>query len=467
MRVLLVQPFKDFGLFGESYPAIGLGYLATAVRKDGHEVSILDCLKDAHDYDRFINKVKEVSPDVVGITLFSISIPFVKKMVSLIKDQLPDVKVILGGPHVSSLPYKILNNFERVDFAVRGEGEISLRKLLNSFDTGSNNFKDIPGLIYRQDGQIVVNEPYFPENIEEYDFPAWDLINPSQYFKYLSLGLNTVPVFFSRGCPFSCTFCAAKVTSGQRLRRRGLDHIFDELYLLQNEYGIKRFVIEDEGFGVNKKFIMDFCQRVKEEGLKASFALGVGMRLDIIDEELLKTMKEAGFEKTIVLGIESGSERILKLMKKQINLNMVWDKVNLMNRMGYEPNGYFILGYPGETREEMEQTIQLALNLPIREASFTAFQPLPATEATNELIRKKELPQDYDFTIVAQNKVVYAPGDMTTEELEELRKKAIKKFYLRPKTLLRYFKSINSFKYASKKVIAVFFSKNVAGKATT
>jgi len=273
--------------------------------------------------------------------------------------------------------------------------------------------------------------------------------------------LNKINVSKLKKLSYPLNFCAAKVTSGQRLRRRGMDHIFSELNLLQTKYGIKRFVVEDEGFGVNKKFIMDFCQRIKKDNFKASFALGVGMRLDIIDQELLTTMKEVGFEKTIVLGIESGSERILKLMKKQINLSLIWEKVKLMNKMGFEPNGYFILGYPSETKEEMNKTIKLALKLPIREASFTAFQPLPSTEATNKLIESGELSADYDFASVAQNKVTYAPKGIKLDELERIRKNAILRFYLRPRTLLRYFKSWQAFNYAFKKVIAVFFQKNL------
>lgn len=460
MKVLLVQPFKDPGLFGESYPPVGLGYLATALRNDDHEVVMLDCMKDNYTYDKFVQKLKEIVPDLLGITLFSVSIPFVTKMVDMAKNEVPQLKVVLGGPHVSSLPDKILINFRNADFAVRGEGERPLKQLVHCLSSG-RDFSQIPGLIYRKEGKVFVNEVYFPENIEEYGIPAWDIIKPKEYFKHVGLGSDTVPVFFSRGCPFQCTFCAAKVTSGQQLRRRSLDHIFFELNLLQKEYGINRFVIEDEGFGVNKKFIMGFCQRVLKDNVNAVFALGVGMRLDIIDEELLKIMKKAGFEKTIVLGIESGSERILKLMKKQINLNMVREKVNLMNKMGFEPNGYFIVGYPTETRFDIEKTVKFALSLKIREASFTAFQPLPATEATNQLIEKGELPRDYDFSVLAQNTVAYAPGDITLQELEKIRKNAILRFYLRPRTFLRYLKSKNQFIYASKKVMAVFFKKNV------
>lgn len=450
----------DPGLSRQSYPPIGLGYLASALRKTGHSVYILDCLKNNYNYDSFIRNVRKILPDLVGISLFSISVPYVDKMISMIKNEIHNVIIILGGSHVSSLPEKILNHFKKADFAIRGEGEVPIRRLADNLEHKNKNFSEIPGLIYRKNGEILMNNPYFAKNVEEYDFPAWDLINPREYFKYLWMGPNTVPIFFSRGCPFPCTFCAAKVTSGRMLRRRSLDHIFKELNLLQKNYNIKRFIIEDEGFGVSKKFLMDFCERVKVENFRAKFAMGVGMRLDILDRELLECMKKSNFERTIALGIESGSERVLKMMKKRTDLKLIWEKVNLMNEMGFEPTGYFILGYPDETKEEMNKTIQLALKLPIREASFTAFQPLPGTEATKILIKNEELPEDFNFTALAQNKVTYAPRGMSLKELEYIRKMAILRFYLRPKILVRYFKSFNNFIYTLKKTYAVFLETN-------
>jgi len=185
------------------------------------------------------------------------------------------------------------------------------------------------------------------------------------------------------------------------------------------------------------------------------FYLILGMRLDIVDEELLDMM-DGVIEKRIALGIESGSERVLKLMKKHTNLKMIEEKVSLMKSKGFEPTGYFIIGFPGETREEIEQTIKLALRLPIKEASFTAFQPLPGTEITNELIQNGELPKDYDFSVTNQNTVVYAPKGMTLEELETIRKNAIKRFYLRPKILLHHLKSLNILMFSIKKVFAIW-----------
>jgi anaerobic magnesium-protoporphyrin IX monomethyl ester cyclase len=444
MKILLIQPFKDFGMSGESYPPVGLGYLATSLK--GHDVTILDCVKDNFNYIKFMDKVLEIYPDWIGITLYSISIPYVKIMIDLIRTL--GTKIVLGGPHVSALPYEVLKTFPRADYAIQGEGEIPFQKLVNG-----DPLSEIPGLIYRDNG-IKVNKPFFPKNIEDYGFPAWDLINLKDYFKYLTFKGNAAPVFFSRGCPFSCTFCSAKVTSGQMLRRRSIGDIFNELRLLR-KHGVKRFIIQDEGFGVEKDFIMRFCKRVKLERLPMKFYLILGMRLDIVDEELLDMM-DGVIEKRIALGIESGSERVLKLMKKHTNLKMIEEKVSLMKSKGFEPTGYFIIGFPGETREEIEETIKLALRLPIKEASFTAFQPLPGTEITNELIKSGELPKDYDFSVTNQNTVVYAPKGMTLEELETIRKNAIKRFYLRPKILLHHLKSLNILMFSIKKVFAIW-----------
>ena len=464
MKILLVQPFRPNGLLGESWPPIGLGYLATSLRNSGHHVQILDCLKDFNDQSDFMKHVKTINPELIGINLYSISVSQVRKMVRSIKAFDSDKIVVLGGPHVSSLPGRVYSDIPEADYAIRGEGEIPIKQLVGCLEAGTLQPKSIPGLIFRENGHIVKNDPVFPKDIDQYEFPAWDLINPKSYFNYTGIGKNSCLVFFSRGCPFSCTFCAAKVTSGDRLRRRSLSHIIKELRILQRDYGITRFIIEDEGFGVSKQFIMEFCRRIKTERIKATFSFGIGMRLDQVDVELLETLKKNNFDKQIVLGIESGSERILKLMKKNTNLKLIKDKVHLIHNMGFTPNGYFILGYPGETRKEMKKTIRLAMSLPIREASFTAFQPFPGTESSQKLIEDGELPMDYDFSREVQNSITYAPKGMTPKELEKIRRNAILKFYLRPQILSQYFVSINAMKYAIRKFIAIFLKSNVTQK---
>jgi len=441
MKILLVQPFKDTSLGRQSYPPLGLGYLAYNLMLLGVKywnVSILDCLIENRTYNDFAKSLHFYKPDVVGISVFSISVPYVKQMVRIIRCLYPKCKIVLGGAHISALPERVIDEFPEADFFIRGEGEVPFTNLLKSDFNAPK-----------------INEPYFAKNIEDYGYPAWFEIQPQRYFKYLNIGRDSAPVFFSRGCPFPCTFCAAKVTSGQNLRKRSMGHIFYELENLKYFHKVRRFIIEDEGFGTSKDFIMEFCNEVFKRNFKAKFVMGVGMRLDIIDSELLCAMREVGFKKNIPLGIESGSQRILDLMRKHTTLDLIREKVNLMDNYGFKPSGYFMLGYPTETKEEMEETVKLSLSLPLREAGFTAFQPLPATEATRYLMLTGELPSDFDFTTGTPNKITYAPKGTTLEELEGIRKGAILRFWLRPTHFWRCFNLFSVIK-----LITIFFRNN-------
>jgi radical SAM superfamily enzyme YgiQ (UPF0313 family) len=459
MKVMLVTPLhdpKDTRL----WPPVGLGYLASAVRAAGHEAVIVDQTREYRDPASFESLLISSKPDVVGLSLYTMDLPSAAPLTAAVKRLLPGTRIVAGGPHVSASPASLFRVLPEVDYGVQAEGEAPLRMLLEAFSQGREPGKDLPGLVYRDGHETKINPPRIEHNVETYGLPAWDLIRPEPYLDLFNTGDKVLPVFFSRGCPFPCTFCAARVTSGSVLRRRSLDHIFQELHLLQDKYGVNRFVIEDEGFGTNKQFIMAFCERLKKENFKARFDFGVGLRLDQVDEELLAALKGANFHRAIALGIESGSERILKLMKKRTNIALVREKVELMDRMGFEPSGYFILGFPTETREEMEQTVKLALELPLREASFTAFQPLPGTEATQMLIDSGELPPGFDASSIMAGAITYAPKGMSTRELQSIRRRAVLRFYMRPRILWRMLTLPGALSYVVKRFFRIFLVNN-------
>lgn len=438
MRIMFVQPTAD-SRNAVLWPPIGLGYLASYVRRDGHEAVIVDMLKDcAFRMSALSERIDRFAPEVLCVSVFTMALPQVREIIAVAKSRLSDIKVIVGGPHLSSLPERAFLDLPMADFAVRGEGEIPLRRLLQSIQCGASKWTDVPGLIYRSETGTAMNRAHFEANVDEYGIPAWDLIGIEAYYRQM----QKIPVYFSRGCPFPCTFCAARLTSGRNLRRRSFSHILDELKMLSRVYGVDQIIVEDEGFGASKDFIMGFCRCLLENPLPIEFHMGTGLRLDQVDEELLLAMEKANVNKLIALGIESGSQRILDLMKKGTSLQLIRDKVNLMYRMGYNPTGYFILGYPGETRDEMEQTVRLALELPICQASFSSFVPLPGTEATKTLQDNGELPADFDFSRLIACAVAYAPKGMTTTELQSIRRKAIVRFYLRPRILFPFIHSL-------------------------
>jgi len=459
MKTLLIAPVKDRYVMGlAQYPPVGLGYLATAARKRGHEVQILDCVRQRMDLGGFAEFVKSNEFDVAGFTLWSMALRDVLESLKIIKQFRPQAITILGGPHPSALPEKTMEFFPEADFAFRGEGEIGFPKFLDCLASGKSDFSGIPGLIWRSSEGIKANEPLFCQDLDSLGFPSWDLIKPRDYFMPGTLiGKDTAVLTCTRGCPFHCTFCSAWITAGRKIRRRSVKGILEEIEYLSENFGIKIFDIPDENFTFDKEYVKEFCHAVIDKyGRSFEFFLPNGIRLDTLDTEVLLLMRQANFRKEVAVGIESGSERVLKLMKKSLSLDVVREKVALMNKVGFRPIGYFILGFPGETKEDIRKTIRLALELKLSAAAFTPFAPMPGTEATENLIRNKELPADFDFTQVTTDRVAYAPVGMTTKELDRMRKAALLRFNLRPAKLWYYLKNYNSFRFAMAKFINLF-----------
>ncbi|MDD5156313.1 MAG: radical SAM protein [Candidatus Omnitrophica bacterium] len=456
MKILLIAPPKDNYMGVAQYPPIGLGYLATAARKGGHQVEILDCVKEKINLGAFASSLGAKDFDVAGFTVWSLALREVKESVAIIKRIKPKATVILGGPHPSALPGKTLEFFPQADFAFRGEGEGGFPLFLSALERGGD-LRGVPGLVWRRGSGIIANDPSMADDLDTLGFPSWDLIKPREYFMPGSLiGKDTSVLTCTRGCPYSCTFCSAWITAGKKIRKRSIQNICQELDYLDKNYGIKIFDIPDENFTFDRNFVKEFCAAVIPYKKRFEFFLPNGIRLDSLDEEILFLMRKAGFRREVAVGIESGSERVLKLMKKNLSLAMVREKVKLLRKAGFRPIGYFILGFPGETREDMEKTVALAIELKLSAAAFTPFAPMPGTEATCALIERGELPADFDFTSVTTDRVAYAPSGMTRDELDVIRKRALLRFNLRWRPLLYYFGNYNSFKFAWAKFVNLF-----------
>jgi radical SAM superfamily enzyme YgiQ (UPF0313 family) len=195
----------------------------------------------------------------------------------------------------------------------------------------------------------------------------------------------------------------------------------------------------DEGFPINIGFVKDFCRYMIAKKPKFRFEAARGIRLNALDKEMLSLMKEAGFGKFFAVGIESAVPRVRELMDKQLTQEELTSGLALLNKYGFKPDGNFILGYPGETKDEMLRTIDWAVSTKyLWGASFTPFIPLPGAPVIDELIAKGEFPEDFDFTQLGTDRVLYAPEGMTTQELDDVRKLAIKRFYFRPRIIINF-----------------------------
>jgi radical SAM superfamily enzyme YgiQ (UPF0313 family) len=335
---------------------------------------------------------------------------------------------------------------DKVNFAFVGEAEIGLRVLLNNLQN-NGNLKEIPGLVWRNKNKIMVNPQIFVKDLDSLGFPSWELIKPNEYPQSphggFSKNFPIAPIIITRVCPFQCTFCAGHSVSGRNIRSRTPKNVIDEIKLLYNEYGIREIHIEDDNFTLNKNLVREFCNLIIEKELDISWCCPNGVRLDTLDEEILKLMKKAGCY-SLAVGIESGSDKVLKHMKKNLTVNQIKDKVELINKVGIEIIGFFILGYPSETEDDINKTIEFAKKLPLTRAQFNIFIPLPGSEIYNKLKEEGKL-NNINWDKFFVTKVAYSEN-LGEEKLKKLQREAFLKFYLRPKILIGMLKEIKSLK---------------------
>ena len=445
MKVLLVKPYN---LSDHIQPSLGLGYLAQAVRGK-HDVKILDCIKERIKPLDFPEHLEKIKPDVVGIQCYTYDLRHVKYMLRQCKKR--GITTVLGGPHPSAVPEEAMKHFKNdLDYLFQGEAEIGFEKLLDklSGETGAE-LKEIPGLVWKEGEKVIINEKLFTEDIDALGMPSWDMIKPEEYpeaqhgafFKKFPIA----PIITTRGCPFACTFCAGNLISGKRLRKRSVPHILEEIKMLHDTRGIREFHIIDDNFTLDKDFAKNLLIGLKELKLDISWAVPNGIRMDTIDDELLELMKETGLY-LISLGIESGSDRILRLMKKSMTTEKIRRFVALIRKHNIDIAGFFILGFPGETEEDIRKTIALSLELDLVRANFFTYLPFPGTESFNNL-KESDKPGRMNLKRFYFMNATFAPEGISKTRLKNFQREAFFKFFLRPRILFKTLKGIKSLRH--------------------
>jgi len=449
MNVLLVKPYN---LSDHIQPALGLGYLATAIRQK-HKVQIVDCIKDGtHRPEDLIKVIRKISPDVIGIQCYTVHLKFIKEVFKAVKKINKDIICVVGGPHPSAVPEETIKWFSNeLDYGFLGEAEVGFSKLLDIISSNSNSsaLESVPGLFWMKKSGIKINEPKFVENLDDLGFPAWDMIRPDTYpeaqhgafFKRFPIA----PIMVTRGCPYPCTFCAGSKISGKKVRRHSIKYVLDQIEQLYRDFRIREFHIIDDNFSFDLSYAKDLLRGLIGLGLDISWATPNGVRLDRLDHELLMLMKQSGLY-LISVGIESGSDRVLKLMKKGTNVSQIKSAIKMIRSVGIEVAGFFILGYPGENRDEIEETIRLACSLDLIRANFFTYLPFPGTESFNELQDNGELDKvNWDNFYFAS--APYISSGLTWQEIKKYQRKAFFKFFLRPRIFIKNILQIKSFRH--------------------
>jgi len=473
MKVLLVRPVTPEKVVLNVVPPMGLGYLATSLKNSGIAVDILDCVQRKYGYSQFTDFVKGYNPDVVGFTSFSHDVPSIEQSIKLVKEINSKIVTFVGGPHPSSRPENIWDDFPSVDYGFRGEGEVGFPKIVKYLSCinelwneglwDKSQLQDVQGLIWKDNGNVYCNDQAFPKDLDSIDFPAWNLIDLKGYQSapqgVIFKKQPVAPMIITRGCPFLCTFCAGYNITGRKLRSRTIENVMKEIELLYNKYSVREIHILDDNFTLDKEFAREFCEELIRRKLDISWCCPNGLRLDSLNREILVLMREAGCY-YISIGIESGSQRVLDMMKKKLKLSEIKRQIDMVRSVGLDVNGFFILGYPGETIDEIKQTIDFARKLDLSRAAFYNFLPLPGTSVYEELLEGHKL-NGLDWTRMSQCDVPYVPDGMEVDQLKELQRSANLRFYLRPTIfyrLIREIKSITQLKFILKRAWANLFS---------
>jgi radical SAM superfamily enzyme YgiQ (UPF0313 family) len=439
MRVLFIRPWADII---QVPPPLGLLYLASCLRQTGaHQVKIIDGRLLELKPEEIIARAEDFDPDVIGITSLTMEGPVAHRIAALAKKKWRERPVLVGGPYPTSDVAKAISD-PNVDFCFHGEAEHSFTEWVRTQLDGGDVSR-VPGITFRSNGAPVTNpRGGFIENLDEIPFPAWDLLEMDLYFKKKFLRIRTmnphqmrdraVPMVTSRGCPFRCTYCHNLF--GKKLRHRSVENVMEELLLLKWQYHIEEIEFIDDIFNLDIPRAKAIFQAIIDHDLGMYFSFPNGLRSDSFDEELLRLMKQGGAYR-LVFAIESGSKRIQKAIRKNLNLEKARANIELANRLGYFLGGFFIIGFPDETEEEVRETIRFALKSKLHTANFFILTPFPNTEVWQQAL-KAGMPVDGHFEHYYQ--VSINMSRVPSERLERLRRIAVARFFLHPVRVVRF-----------------------------
>jgi anaerobic magnesium-protoporphyrin IX monomethyl ester cyclase len=425
-------------------PPLGLAYLAAMLQKDAHDVKLIDANALRIGPDEVVRIIRAFSPDVVGITCVTPLFPIVAHICHQVKHLEPAPIVVAGGPQVTIMP-ELTMQHEAFDYGIAGEAEIAFPSLLRAIADGTEP-GEIAGVFVRRNGEVVGSGTAEEMAVDDIPFPARDLLPNERYFDMTTESRRASSIMTARGCPFRCAFCERYIRGGH-YRPRSPENVVAELEELVEHYGFREIVFYDDTFSASKKRAAAICEKILERGLK--FRWDCRTRVDCVEPELLKLMKQAGCSR-ISFGVESAGAEVLSQFRKNITVEQVEQAFAWTREADIRILGYFMLGAPDEPRESIRQTVDLSLRLNPDFAYYSIVVPYPGTDMYDQALEQGSIPLDYWKEFVRNEGMLEMPvpmfehDDVTREYLHATLKSAYQKFYLRPGYVLKRFRSIQS-----------------------
>jgi len=463
MRLCLVYPPADHMIRTNvpsvvdevtgSYPPLGLLYVAGAVEERGtHEVEIIDCVAEGIGEKELESRLRASKPQAVGIQAITFSIIDAYGVAGAVKKIDPSIPVVMGGPHVNLFPEETLA-LPGVDYVLLGEGESNINAFLDAL--GHGDMGSVPGIGFKENGQTRFGPPNpLITDLDTLPMPARHLLDNRLYSSVLGKGKFLTTVMSSRGCPARCIFCD-RPHLGKKFRARSADNVARELQQCFEQFGIDEFFFYDDTFTIDRERVLEICRAVREQGLKASW--DIRARISTVDREMLQALHDAGCIR-IHFGIESGNEKVLRIMRKGVNLDRAREVFTMCREIGIQTLAYFMVGSPGEGRDEIMDTVNYALSIDCDYIHASVTTPFPGTELYRMGLENGLYKSDHWRDFARDPRPDFVPPlweeTLSRDELVEYMTGLYKKFYRRPGYVLSQLVKVRSLPELARKARA-------------
>ena len=425
------QPTKEL-LVIPPLPPTDLMYLAAIAEQCGFEAKI----KDYSLGGDFVSELKEFAPDYLVVNIATPTFKSDMEAIAKAKSMFPNLITIVKGAVFLTYNTNVIYENPFIDYVIMGEPELTLKEILDGVPN-----KEILGICYAENMQGVKNDPRpFNEDLDSLPYPARHLIDNSIYRRPDNGKVQAV-IKVSRGCPYHCFFCLATPVSGVKVRTRSAENIIAEIKECVEKYNIKNFLFWSDIFNFDREWTLDLCKKIIDSGLKITWSANT--RANTMDDEMASLMYKAGC-RLASIGVESGSQEMLNQMGKKITLDDIRNTVKVLKKNKIKIYNYFVIGLPWETEKTVEETINFAIELDSNFISFYTATPLPGTRFFAYAMMNKLVEGQMDFDSAYYIPIVRS-HDLSKERIFELHKKAVKRFYLRPKFIIKTLLGLRSF----------------------
>jgi len=459
--LLLINPYP-VGAYGINEATVevplGILYIASFLRSHGFKISIIDANVLKMSVSDVVEKVKLLSPKIVGISInafsFSVSLNYIKNIKKISKD----IAVIIGGAFATSVPRQCLED-SQADAVVVGEGELTMLEIMNNWLQNKDLFNTVKGVLYRNNSNIINAEPRDRiDNLDVLPFPAYDLLPSLKLYKSRARKSPTLGIITSRGCPYRCIYCSKDVFKN-KIILRSANNVVEEISYLTDRLGVRQINILDDNFTFDRERVEKICNLLTQKKYRVLINLQSGIRADSVDDQLLRGMHEAGVFK-IAFGIETGDANIMKTIKKGLDLNKALIAASLARKNGIIVIGFFMIGFPADTPATLQKTIDFAKMMNPHIANFMLTVPFYGTELYNIIKDKGKMLIDTKRGIrfgFYSTQPYFEFDDLSSNLLLYYYKKAYRDFYCRTSKILdilKTIKSINELKWFSSAIIS-------------